>query len=44
VIGKITVKMVLEYNFIKMQISTKACGVKTIDMVKVLTGEMRVES
>ena len=44
VIGKITVKMGSVFSFIKMEISTKACGDRITDTAKVLTGEMRVES
>jgi len=42
VIGKITVRRVLEYNFIKTVTNTKECGVKIKDMDKVLTGEMKM--
>lgn len=43
-IGRIIVKMVSGFNFIKMEINTKACGVETSDMVKELIGGMRMEN
>ena len=41
-IGKITVKKDLVFSFMQMEISMKACGLVIKDMVKVLTGEMKV--
>jgi t-SNARE complex subunit (syntaxin) len=44
VIGKTTVKMASVFSFIKTEINTKECGVKTIDTVKEHTGEMKQEN
>lgn len=44
VIGAITAKKVLEYNSIPKVTSTKECGPWTRNMVKELTGEMKVEN
>jgi len=41
VIGKATAKMVSVFNFTKMEINTRVCGVRTIDTAKALTGEMK---
>jgi hypothetical protein len=42
VIGKIIVKKVSEFSFMLMVINMRACGLKTRDMVKEHTGEMKV--
>jgi hypothetical protein len=43
-IGKITVKRVLEYSFIKTEISMRECGAKIKDMDREHTGEMKMEN
>lgn len=43
-IGKITGRMDLEFNFIKMEINMRVFGAEIKDMDKVLIGEMKVES
>lgn len=43
-IGKITGRMALEFNFIKMEINMRECGKEIKDMDKEHTGEMRLES
>ena len=43
-IGKTIAKMALVFSFTRMAISMKACGVKTIDTVRELIGEMKQES
>lgn len=40
--GKIIVKTALEYNFTKMEINTRVCGVEILDTDKALIGEMKV--
>jgi hypothetical protein len=44
VIGEITAKRVSVFNSIKMEINMKACGQWIKNMVRVLTGEMKLES
>jgi len=41
VIGKTIAKMVSVFSFTRTEINTKVCGVKTTDMDRVHTGEMR---